>query len=214
MKRMGRKRIASALLALVMVLALLPVSLMASASEILADVLTADPPGVSVSWKAGEIIAGEQGVVHLSAALDPEQVTEASVTIQLEEAEANALQAESLAGGLSYSTEEKSLSFTLNSEASSLDADLVFLYPSGQENDFTVNVTDDISVTYTAVSSPEGLPDGSDSSGDPDTEVEPSPDPGNPGEDETGSTQEVRPQIQITAVPLTISAPVQIMPFF
>ena len=210
MKRMGRKRIASALLALVMVLALLPVSLMASASEILADVLTADPPGVSVSWKAGEITAGERGVVHLSAELDPEQVTEASVTIQLEEAEANALQAELLAGGPSYSAEEKSLSFTLNSEASSLDADLVFLYPSGQENDFTVDVTDDISVTYTAVSSPDGLPDGSDSSGDPDTEVEPSPDPGNPGEDETGSTQEVRPQIQITAVPLTISAPAPI----
>ena len=210
MKRMGRKRIASALLALVMVLALLPVSLMASASEILADVLTADPPGVSVSWEAREITAGERGVVHLSAALDPDQVTEASVTIQLDEAEANALQAELLAGGPSYSVEEKSLSFTLNSEASSLDADLVFLYPSGQENDFTVDVTDDISVTYTAVSSPDGLPDGSDSSGDPDTDGEPSPDPGNEGEDETGSTQEVRPQIQITAVPLTISAPAPI----
>ena len=208
MKRMGRKRIASALLALVMVLALLPVSLMASASEILADVLTADPPGVSVSWKAGEIIAGEQGVVHLSAALDPEQVTEASVTIQLEEAEANALQAESLAGGPSYSVEEKSLSFTLNSEASSLDADLVFLYPSGQENDFTVDVdvTDDISVIYTAVPSPDGLPDGSEDP-DTDTDVEPSPAPGNEGEDEPDSTQEVRPQIQITAEPLTISAP-------
>ena len=208
MKRMGRKRIASALLALVMVLALLPVSLMASASEILADVLTADPPGVSVSWKAGEITAGEQGVVHLSAALDPEQVTEASVTIQLEEAEANALQVESLAEGLSYSTEEKSLSFTLNSEASSLNADLVFLYPSGQENDFTVDVdvTDDISVIYTAVPSPDGLPDGSEDP-DTDTDVEPSPAPGNEGEDEPDSTQEVRPQIQITAEPLTISAP-------
>ena len=62
-------------------------------------------------------------------------------------------------------------------------------------------------MTYKAVSSPDGLPDGSDSSGDPDMDGEPSPDPGNEGEDETGSTQEVRPQIQITAEPLTISAP-------
>ena len=107
-----------------------------------------------------------------------------------------------------YLQEDLLIPWKKSSEASSLSADLVFLYPSGQENDFTVNVTEnDISVTYTAVSSPDGLPDGSDSSGDPDTEVEPSPDPGNEGEDETSSTQEVRPQIQITAEPLTISAP-------